>query len=147
MECISVFINLGERVHSAGVRGEEEQGCRPPPQMTDWRRGELWARLRPLGRSLPLSPCHQSILGKLQVPSLGSHLLRSPKTQLGAEYLPFLQPWPGILPPSPSPSFPFLNSLIIPSLLHICILCLLLSSVLPLFPSLFIQLASERKPF
>lgn len=155
MECVFVFINLGERERSAGVAGREGQGW--SHTAAGWRRRQTRERHRHLHLFLAPPVTHPNWENPrciIERHMLG-HLVSPSRARLDSKVEPSTAQCTCLLTHFPllffqlCLSFPVCYtyaylSLPLPLLLS---LSLFLSLILPLFPSLFIQLASKRKPF
>ena len=138
MECIFVFVNWREREHSTEVGREQGQGL---SRASCWLQEEIdpGEALTPaVCFSLPLWPIRAG-----QIPSVASKATPAP-AQMASPLGPGLDVKmdasgpSSVSPPRDYSSCPLLHtSAFLPSL----------SLVLPLLLSLFIQLASKRKPF
>lgn len=142
MECIFIFVNWREREHSAGVGGEEGQGL---SRASCWLQEEIdpGEALTPVVFFfLPLRPIQTG-----QIPSVASKATpraAAAPAPMAAHCGPGLDvKMDASGPCSASPPCDYSSS----SLLPMSAFLPSLSLVLPLLPSLFIQLASKRKPF
>lgn len=141
MECIFIFVNWREREHSAGVGGEEGQGL---SCASCWLQEEIdpGEALTPVVFFfLPLRPIQTG-----QIPSVASKATpraAAAPAPMAAQLGPGLDVKMDASGPCSASPRDYASSSLLPTSAFLPSLSL----VLPLLPSLFIQLASKRKPF